>query len=222
MCSGQHAGLLLLARLRNWNLEDYWSERHPAQLAYRDAVARAFAMRPERLKTAIDGCGLLTFALPLREVAKAFALLADPGALPEGDERSALAEPLTRVRDAMLTNPEIVAGSRDRLDTALMKAAPDRLVSKAGAEALRGVALLAGPRGDGVEAPSGLALKIEDGDGFDRAGWAASVEALRQVGVLDSGALRLLARYHRPASPDPHGRQAAEAGAEFELAPAGT
>jgi L-asparaginase II len=222
MCSGQHAGLLLLARLRSWNLEDYWTERHPAQLAYRDAVARAFAVRPERLRTAIDACGLLTFAFPLREVAKAYAFLADPGALPDGDERSALAEPLTRIRDAMLANPEIVAGSRDRLDTALMRAAPNRLISKAGAEALRGVALLAGARGEAETGPSGVAIKIEDGDGFDRAGWAASVEALRQVGVLDSGALRLLARYHRPASPDPHGRQAAEAVAEFELAPAAT
>ncbi len=221
MCSGQHAGLLLLARLRNWKLEDYWSESHPAQAAYRDAIARAFGARPERLKTAIDGCGLLTFAFPLREVARAFAVLADPASVPSSDERSALAEPLTVVRDAMTANPEIVAGSRDRLDTALMNAAPGRLISKAGAEALRGVAIFAGARAGSDAGPSGVALKIEDGDGFDRAGWAASVEALRQSGVLDAGALRLLGRYARPVSADPHGRQAAEAVAEFQLASVG-
>ena len=51
-----------------------------------------------------------------------------------------------------------------------------------------------------------MAIKIEDGDGYDRGTWAVSVEALRQAGVLDGGALRELARYHRPVILDPHGR----------------
>ena len=50
-------------------------------------------------------------------------------------------------------------------------------------EALRGLAILAGKRGNGAVAPaSGMAIKIEDGDGFDRGTWAASIEALRQAG----------------------------------------
>ena len=68
---------------------------------------------------------------------------------------------------------------------------------------------------------SGLALKIEDGDGYERGTWAASVEALRQVGVLEGQALRVLARYHRPPDLDPHGRVGAEAVASFDLAPVG-
>ena len=39
--------------------------------------------------------------------------------------------------------------------------------------------------------------------------------------MLDGGALRALARYHRPTILDPHGRVGAEAVAEFELAPVG-
>ena len=71
-------------------------------------------------------------------------------------------------------------------------------------EALRGLAILPGPRiGTQSAAASGMAVKIEDGDGYDRGTWAASVEALRQVGVLDGGALRDLARYHRPVSARP-------------------
>jgi L-asparaginase II len=115
----------------------------------------------------------------------------------------------------------MVAGARDRLDTSVMKAVPGRLISKAGMEALRAVAILGGARGGTDSGPSGLALKIEDGDGHDRATWAASVEALRQAGVLDAGALRLLGRYHHPTEPDPHGRPAGQAVAEFELAPVG-
>jgi L-asparaginase II len=122
----------------------------------------------------------------------------------------------------MLANPEMIGGTRDRLDTSLMKALPDRIVSKSGMEALRGLAILSGPRTTGSgTAATGMAIKIEDGDGYDRGTWAASVEALVQAGVLDGQALRMLARYHRPASMDPHGRLGAEAVAKFELAPLG-
>ncbi len=222
MCSGQHSVFLLLCRLRGWSYEDYWAEDHPAQVAYRSAVARAFGVPAERLRLAIDGCGVPTYAFPLREVARAYAMLAEPAALAATDPRRGLGSALTIVRDAMLAYPEIVGGTRDRLDTSLMKAAPGRLVSKSGMEGFRGIAILRGPRtnGRGV-GPSGLAIKIEDGDGYDRATWAASVEALRQAGVLDGSPLRQLARYHRPADLDPHGRIAAEAVADFELAPVG-
>lgn len=222
MCSGQHAVSLLLARLRGWDLETYWQPQHPAQAAYRGVVARALGTTPEALRTAIDGCGVETYAVRLREVAQAYAMLADPEALPRKDPRASLAPALTVVRDAMLREPEMIGGRHDRLDTSLMKAAPDRLVSKSGMEALRAVAVLPGPRvGTTNTGASGVAVKIEDGDGRQRATWAASVEALRQAGVLDGQALRVLARYHRPTTLDPHGRQSAEAVAEFELAPVG-
>ncbi len=239
MCSGQHASMLLLARLRDWPLDDYWHAEHPAQAAYRTAVARAFGTRPDRLTSAIDGCGIPTYAFPLREVARAYALLAGPDSIPAGDPRRSLAPALTLIRDAMLAHPEMIGGNRERLDTSLMKAVPGRLISKGGMEALRGLAILAGPRASlrseasggmgsssasrspAAAGPTGLALKIEDGDGYNRATWAATVEALRQTGVLDGGPLRELARYHRPLSLDPHGGVAAEAVAQFELAPVG-
>ncbi|HEU5204722.1 MAG TPA: asparaginase [Candidatus Limnocylindrales bacterium] len=222
MCSGQHSVFLLLSRLKGWDPAEYWTDGHPAQVAYRAAVARAYDTPPNKLRTAIDGCGLATYAFPLREVARAFAMLADPAAVSESDPRSSLAPALTRIRDAMLANPEMVGGRHDRLDTSLMKAAPERLVSKSGMEALRGVAILPGPRvGVHDEGATGLAIKIEDGDGYDRGTWAATVEALRQAGALDEQALRFLGHYHRPQFRDPHGRLGAEAVPEFELAPIG-
>jgi L-asparaginase II len=222
MCSGQHTVSLLLSRLHGWDATDYWKPNHPSQVAYRAAVAGAYGTTPGKLQIAIDGCGVETYAFTLREVARAYAMLADPAAIPAGDPRASLAESLTIVRDAMLANPEMVAGRHDRLDTSLMKAVPDRLVSKAGMEALRAMAILPGARtGSNAATATGLAVKIEDGDGYDRGTWAASVEALRQVGALDAAALRALARYHRPAILDPHGRLAAESIPEFELAPVG-
>jgi L-asparaginase II len=222
MCSGQHAAVLLLAKLGGWDPTEYWLEEHPAQVAYRSAVARVFGTTPGRLRTAIDGCGLPTYAVRLRDVARAYAMLADPSAVPADDPRRTLAPALTRIRDALLASPEMIGGRHDRLDTSVMKALPGRVISKAGMEALRGIAIMAGPReGINEDGPSGMAVKIEDGDGYDRGTWAASIEALRQAGVIDGQALRMLARYHRPLVLDPHGRVGAEAVAEFVLAPVG-
>lgn len=124
MCSGQHSVSLLLSRLHDWDLESYWQPEHPSQAAYRSAVARAFGTTPDRLVTAIDGCGVQTYAFPLREVAQAYAFLADPSAVPSSDPRASVAPALTIVRDAMLAEPEMIGGRHDRLDTSLMKANP--------------------------------------------------------------------------------------------------
>ena len=123
MCSGNHTVLVLLAKLGGWPLETYWQEDHPAHVQFSEAVAAAFDVRPDRLVTGIDGCGILTYAFPLREVARAFAILADPAAIPADDPRVALARaPRRRSATRCAAYPELVAGTRDRLDTSLMKA----------------------------------------------------------------------------------------------------
>jgi len=66
-----------------------------------------------------------------------------------------------------------------------------------------------------------VAVKIEDGGGFDRASSSVSIETLVQLGVLDSAALRALGRYHRPLALDPRGEVVGETVADFELAPMG-
>jgi L-asparaginase II len=215
---GEKAGPIRLARLGDWSLEDYWQPDHPVQVAVREAVARAFGTTAERLVTAVDNCGIETFAFPLAGVARAYALLANPDAAPADDPRRALAPTLRTIRDAMVAHPEMVAGTRERLDTSLMKAVPRRLISKGGMEALRGVAILPGAAG---ELSSAFAVKVEDGGGFERATWSVTVEALRVAGVLEGQALRVLGRYHRPVELDPHGRIAAETIPGFDLAPVG-
>jgi L-asparaginase II len=220
MCSGQHTSILLLCKLNDWPLEEYWRPDHPVQRLYAETVAHVFGTSAALLITSTDACGVPTYAFPLSEVARAFAFLADPSAVRPSDSRFGLAGPLTRVRDAMLAGPEMVAGTRERLDTAVMTAAPGRIVAKGGAEGLRGFGLLPGTVGGGAPA-SGVAIKIEDGAGFARATSAASVEALRQLGALDSAALSALSHYRRPVGLDPRGEPAAGAEADFTLAPLG-
>ncbi len=220
MCSGQHSSLLLLCKIKGWPPEEYWAPDHPLQHLYSETVARVFQTSSALLTTATDSCGVPTYAFPLVEVARAFALLADPSAVHPPDSRADLAPALTLIRDAILAAPEMIAGNNNRLDTAVMKAARGRLVAKGGAEGLRAYAILPGAVRPGSTA-SGVVVKIEDGGGFDRAANAASVEALRQLGVLDEPALAALSAYRQPVGVDPRGNAVARAVAEFTMAPVG-
>jgi L-asparaginase II len=118
----------------------------------------------------------------------------------------------------MVSSPEMVGGSRDSSDTALMRVAAETMVVKGGAEGLRGVGLFAGSRGEG-SASAGLAVKIEDGNLYGRANKSATVEALSQLGVLDAAALERLNTLHRPPLRDPRGVEVGQVVPIFQLAP---
>ena len=131
-CSGKHAGMLALCRAKDWPLVGYRLAEHPCQQAMLAEVAALTSTK--EMPTAIDGCGVLTFALPLDRMALAFTRI---------DEA---------VADAMRAHPELIRGPRG-LDTNLMQALRGWM-AKGGAE---GLLCAAGPGG------LGFALKAEDG-----------------------------------------------------------
>lgn len=213
-CSGKHAAMALHAKAVGWPIETYWQPDHPVQQLALDMVALMSGIARSEIVTATDGCGVVSFGLPLRGLALAFARLAEPSSVPDPEMRSAF----ERIRDAMMAHPELVAGERRRLDTALMRAAPARLVAKAGAEGVQAVGVLAGF--DASSTAAGLALKIEDGDSSNRARNVATCAALRQLGVLDDQALERVAEYASPPVLDPRGMPAGTMRSVFELATA--
>jgi L-asparaginase II len=192
-CSGKHAAMALFARSKDWDVETYWQPDHPVQQAALETVAAVSGVRKGRIQTATDGCGVVSFAVPLQAIARSFAVLADPSGVKDVPLRGAL----TRIRDAMLAHPELVSGDRRQFDTDLMRSAPGRLVAKGGAEGLRSVGVLPDVVAGGAAA-LGLAVKVEDGDAARRAGPTATCEALRQVGVLGEVELSQLETYARP------------------------
>jgi L-asparaginase II len=211
-CSGKHAGMALHAKAAGWPVETYWHPDHPTQQLALEAVALVTGVPVGQIVQATDGCGVVTFGLPLRGLALAFARLADPSGVADKAARSAL----ERIRDAMMAHPELVAGERRQFDTSLMWAAPDRLVSKGGAEGVQAVAILAGAHARGKGA-IGLAVKVDDGDGARRARTVTTVEALRELGALDEAALARLAEFASPPITDPRGERAGEVRPTFEL-----
>jgi L-asparaginase II len=178
-CSGKHAGMLALASVHEWPLDGYHEAGHPVQLRMLQEVAHWSGVDQDSIDTAVDGCGVATFALPLGALALTFARLAVACRSP--------ASPAGRLIGAMTTHPELVGGT-DRLCTELMRATHGRIFAKVGAEGV----YCAGVPG----AELGIALKVEDG--AKRAAEPALIEVLRLLGLLTDEDMGQLDRYAGP------------------------
>jgi L-asparaginase II len=198
-CSGKHAGMLAQAIDRDLSTSDYLDPQHPVQVTIRKRLAELGEISIDEVSVGVDGCSAPCFAMPLYASALAFAKLAD--------EKSGS---LRRVAQVMLDYPEMVAGEA-RLDTDLMRAVPQHVVSKGGAEGYHGIGLVMknGPA-------LGVAIKIGDGDG-KRGGHPVVIEVLRQLGVLDEAALTALQSYHAWKITNHRGLEVGEVRANFQL-----
>ena len=155
-CSGKHAGFLALCRARGWSSAGYRLADHPCQRLMLAEIAAAADVDAASIPTAVDGCGVVTHALPLERMAHAFSrfLQLDGG---------------TRVAGAMRAHPQLIRGPLSP-DTMLMRVLPG-WIAKVGAE---GLFCACSPEGVGV------VLKVEDGEG--RAVPPALAEILRRLG----------------------------------------
>src|SRR5678815_4200667 len=76
-CSGKHAAMLARAHTAGWAPRGYEREDHPVQRECLEEVARWTGAPVNSIVRAVDGCGVVVFALPLQPMATAFARLAD-------------------------------------------------------------------------------------------------------------------------------------------------
>lgn len=181
-CSGKHAGILALCKVLHADPATYLSAQNPAQRRILDFCARLSDEDAAVWPLAIDGCGIPVYATSLRKAALAFARLASLTGVRRSD-----AEALRVVRDAMVTYPHYVAGTR-QLDTELIFAGDGKIVAKAGAEGVHGVAAIA---------PGyGFVSKVLDGNSRGRG--PSTIAALSLLGVLDEHQVAQLARFARP------------------------
>jgi L-asparaginase II len=153
-CSGKHAGMLALAKHHGWPTEFYTRIEHPVQQRCLAEVSRWTDVPKEQMGVAVDGCGVACFALPLKNMALAYARL-------EG-----------RVLEAMTLHPELIAGE-GRPCTEMMRAHPGRVVTKVGAEGVYSALL--------VRERLGVALKVEDGHSLASA--LAMAAVLAELGL---------------------------------------
>jgi L-asparaginase II len=151
-CSGKHAAMLATCRINGWDTHGYLEPGHPLQQAITTTLGDlGCSVR----HIGVDGCGAPTHAVPLRQLAAAYAMLA----MAWGP-----------VASAMAGHPDLVAGP-GRDVTLWMRAVPG-LIAKEG----MGGVMAAASR-------DGRAFAFKIADGSDRARRAVAPHALRMIGL---------------------------------------
>jgi len=218
-CSGKHAGMLALARHRGWPTLDYRKPEHAVQRRVLREVALWTGLPEARLGQGTDGCGVVSFALPLRNMALAYARLgscadsrgggpwvAGGGGVssathdPQPDDRSDAAR---RVINAITADPFLIAGT-GRLCTEVAAGSGGRVLAKIGAG---GVYCALVP-----EARLGLALKVEDGDDE-----SARVALLAVLDALVPGVVRVPESFRSPVHRNTLGEEVGHVVARISL-----
>ena len=169
-CSGKHAAMLALAHFHGWPTEDYRKPQHPVQRRILVEVARWTGVEVEKIGQGTDGCGVVSFALPLRNMAMAYARLGSGSA--------------QRVVRAIIAEPFLIAGT-GRLCTEVIASSKGAVIAKVGADGVYCAAL--------PQAGLGLAMKIEDGS-MD----AARPALLALLERLAPGAVRVAESFRSP------------------------
>ncbi len=143
-CSGKHAGMLTLCKFHNFSVDDYLDANHPVQMRIREIIGEICSLQD--VKYGIDGCGVPTFYMPLKNMAIGFARLATPQNLPAKRREAAI-----KIVEAMQAHPEMTGEIRSG------KTWPKEIVAKAGALGVYCGGILNKDRA--------IAVKIDDGNG---------------------------------------------------------
>ncbi len=196
-CSGKHAGMLALAVARGWDPEGYHELRHPVQRRMLAEVSRWSGVPEAEVGTAVDGCGVTCFSVPLSAMAASFARFATAAHRGEAP---------ARIVAAMVRHPFMVGGT-GRACTEVMTRTGPRAFVKLGAEGVYGGGL--------PERGLGFAIKVEDGS--RRAVELALVRVLAALGALTGEDEDALARFARPRVWNTRGEEVGELRATFGL-----
>jgi L-asparaginase II len=183
-CSGKHAGFLCVAcrlhggaDLRRF-ASGYVRPEHPVMRTVTAALQAATNCDLAQAPRGTDGCSIPTFAIPLRNLALAFARVGTGTGLAPGHAAAA-----QRLRRAVARHPFMVAGS-GRFDTKVMERLGERVFCKVGAEGVFCAAL--------PERGLGVAIKIDDGNNARAAevAMATAIEAFVRLDDAEAGFMR--------------------------------
>jgi L-asparaginase II len=181
-CSGKHAGFLCLARHLGVDHRRYVSPAHAVQQTVKAAIEQMAGVGLGEESCAIDGCAAPTWAMPLANLAQAFARFGTGHALAPGRAKAA-----ARLRAACARKPFFVAGT-GRFATVAMEQLRERAFVKSGAEGVYCGALPA----------QGLGIAVKCDDGAGRAAEAVMAALLMRLLPLEADACAMLDRFARP------------------------
>ncbi|MGM0410261.1 MAG: asparaginase [Bacillota bacterium] len=200
-CSGKHAGMLTLCQYYGWDIKNYPRLDHKLQQHLLKIVSDITDYPKDKIYKGVDGCGVVVYGMPLKNMAYAFARLSAPNTLAKKYQEAA-----KRITKSMEKYPELVAGSK-RFNTELLKVANGEFFAKSGAQGVYCV----GHEYENIA----IALKVKDGS--SRGARPAVVEAMKQLDLLSKKQLEKLKKYHEYEIKNHHGDKIGKAVADFKL-----
>ncbi len=199
-CSGKHTGFLAYCVQHGLPLENHLSPEHPLQQAIHLSVMQATKSDATQLTAGTDGCSAPNYAMPLCNLAHAFARLASGASDPE------LGEPFAVLRNAFVQHPEMISGT-GRNDLAFTQAGRGDWITKIGADGVQVIA--------SISRQEAIAIKMISGN--MNALYAAAVVAMDQLAWLDAKQREALQAWAPQPLRNARGVQTGEIRAVFTL-----
>jgi L-asparaginase II len=179
-CSGKHAGKLSVCVHKGYPLESYKELNHPMQQEVLQSLAEMAEVAIDEIQIGIDGCSVPVHALPLKNMALAYAKLANPDNLSLEYKQAS-----EKIFNAMVAHPEMISGTNG-FCTELIAASNGKLVGKVGAEGVYCV----GVKGKDI----GIAIKMESGNMSVLP--PVVLRVLEEIEVLSTDELEALSNYN--------------------------
>ncbi len=174
-CSGKHACMLAICKMKGWDTRTYYLPDHPVQQRILDEICNFSGLSRNQITVGIDGCGVPVFAMPLERMALMYANLAHPNFSED------YAESCQRICKAMTTYPLMVAGT-GQFASVVMQVSQGNILAKPGADGIFCSHIF--DRGLSV------AVKMEDGNGEVLS--LVMMSVYQQLGVLNAQQLEAL------------------------------
>lgn len=181
-CSGKHSGFLAFAKHEELPVEGYVRFDHPLQGKIAAVLHEVTGARHNSENYGIDGCSIPTYAIPLQNLAVAFAKFGVGS-----DKNTTRATAMTRIRDACFAHPELVGGT-GVCDSEVMAALSGQVFLKNGAE---GVHVAALPQ-------KGMGIAVKCHDGAKRAAEVAITSKIDSLLSFDEAAASVLKGFTNP------------------------
>lgn len=181
-CAGKHSAIITTCLHLGEDPTGYDKYEHNAQKRLRKVLTETMKVDHSKVAYGVDGCGILTYAVPLQAMAVGMSTFINPK---ESPVRKAAAE---RILHAVKTHPFYVSGS-DNFTTAVIEKTQGRVIVKGGAE---GVFC-------GVLPEKRVAFAIKASDGAGRAAQAVAASLLLQLGGITEVEFKTLAKFTQPS-----------------------
>ena len=174
-CSGKHLGFISTAKAKGIEIAKYTDYSHPIQEIQKKWMSQIFGMDFSKLPHGGDGCGIPTFAVPLKNLAMAINVFVQNGTFLE------YRKSLNRILSSLQKHPEYVSGQNDMM-TRVAQVSEGKYLIKSGADGVY----------TGLLLDRGFSFAVKCIDGSAKAAELVVLSIIKKLGSLSTAQIEKL------------------------------